>query len=350
MERTDNFQYKTIESGWKTYICKSRIGTPFDHPRWSIMLEENGEIKNPINPTTWKPTNYFIFTPDQAENLEYWYTIYKVAPTVSFTINGWDLTTYDREVNIELTIDSYTNITWYRISESSNLDLQFTSEEPTTFTLSEWLWVKTIYVQIKDWVGNYSNVASETIEFTVDTTPPEAPTLTVTPEYTNQDSVSVEVNWEVWAKVFVNWEDTWNVISESGTVNIDLDTSWLDWVKNFAITLKDALGNESDVLNLTVIKDILAPTVSGGSNNLWSVIEWNTFSWTVHLSEEVVITSVSWDNDFWISATSSYSGTLTINWIAWSAWNKSVTLNIKDKAWNVSNVTISIEVMADDWI
>ena len=71
MERTDNFQYKTIELGWKTYICKSRIGTPVDHPRWSIMLEENGEIKNPVNPATWKPTNYFIFTPDQAENLEY---------------------------------------------------------------------------------------------------------------------------------------------------------------------------------------------------------------------------------------------------------------------------------------
>jgi len=161
----DEEQTQIYEVWWYTYVCSARIWTPLTKPRWSIFKVDATWTKEyAVSKITWLPTENYEFIPSEYADLEYSDTIYKTQPIVTFTINEWDLTTENREVIINISVDSYTNITWYRISELPKLDLQFTNKAPTTFTLSEWLWVKTLYVWVKDSSGNYSEVSSESIE------------------------------------------------------------------------------------------------------------------------------------------------------------------------------------------
>lgn len=161
----DEEQTQIYEAWWYTYVCSAKIWTPLTEDKWSVYRVDADWVKRyAVSKITWTPTKNYEFIPSEYADLEYSDTIYKVKPTVSFTINWWDLTTSNRNVVIDIIMNNYINIIWYRISESNKLDLQFTTEKPTTFTLSEWLWVKTLYVWVKDWTGNYSNVASATIE------------------------------------------------------------------------------------------------------------------------------------------------------------------------------------------
>lgn len=115
-------------------------------------------------------------------------------------------------------------------------------------------------------IGGVSDVfTTTTLAVAVDSTPPNNPTLTTTPTHTNGNSVSVEVNGEVGAKVFVGGVDTGSVIAGNGKVTINLDTSGAQGAKNFAITLRDAANNISGALNLSVTKDTVAPTLSSSS-------------------------------------------------------------------------------------
>lgn len=92
-----------------------------------------------------------------------------------------------------------------------------------------------------------------------DTTPPAAPTLTSTPQYTNQNSVTVEVNGEAGAAVWVNGLASGLALDASGKTSLALDTAGADGVKSFALTLKDAAGNASGALALSIEKGTVAP-------------------------------------------------------------------------------------------
>jgi hypothetical protein len=155
-----------IEDWTDTYICESVIWTPDTQSNWSITkIDTDWKVMYPINPATWKPSSEFVFLPADATTYVYTYWRDTTVPTVSFTINEWDLTTESSEVTIEGTAADAVWVVRYNISETSQLDFnKFTNDEPTSFTLSEWLWVKTLYMWVVDWAGNYSARATTTIE------------------------------------------------------------------------------------------------------------------------------------------------------------------------------------------
>lgn len=161
----DEEQIQIYESWWYSYVCSSRLWTPLTENKWSIYrIDADSNKRYAVSKITWLPTENYEFIPSQYASLEYSDKIYKTKPTLTFTINWWDLTTSDRNVVIDITTNSYTNIIWYRISEFDKLDLTFVSEKPTSFELSEWVWAKNIYVWIKDNAWNYSDIVTNTIE------------------------------------------------------------------------------------------------------------------------------------------------------------------------------------------
>lgn len=168
-------QTKIIEVWTDTYVFSAEIWTEETSPKWNIFkIDTNGNKFYAISKIDWLPTNNKQFLPSEYLDLEYWYGRYTTKPTLTFTINNWDLTTSSQEVTLNLTIDSYLDVVKYFVSESDKLDLSnFKTTKPTSFTLSEWLWVKTLYVWVKDSAGNYSEVSSGSIELTEQLLTPE---------------------------------------------------------------------------------------------------------------------------------------------------------------------------------
>ena len=100
-----------------------------------------------------------------------------------------------------------------------------------------------------------------------DTTPPNTPTLTASPPaYINTNSVSVEVNGEAGATVFVNGASTGSTVAGNGKVTVSLNTSGADGTKNFSITLKDADLNVSGAVSVSVLKGTVAPSSVSWAN------------------------------------------------------------------------------------
>jgi hypothetical protein len=118
---------------------------------------------------------------------------------------------------------------------------------------------KLFTVLLKSILGQES--APLNISITKDTTAPNAPTLTELPTATIEDTITVEVNGEVGAKVFVNNVDSSEVVASSGKVLIALDTSGVEGDKTFVITLKDMLTHTSEPLSLSISKQPPVPPV-----------------------------------------------------------------------------------------
>jgi hypothetical protein len=85
--------------------------------------------------------------------------------------------------------------------------------------------------------------------------PTEKPTLTTTPTTTQDDTVEVEVNGKVGTTVFVNGVDSGEIIDSTDKVQVTLDTSGKAGDKNFAISLKNDKGNESEALTFVITKE-----------------------------------------------------------------------------------------------
>ncbi len=121
---------------------------------------------------------------------------------------------------------------------------------------------------------NDGNSNADAVSFNIsDGVAPATPTVTAGyPSVTSANSVSVQVNGEIGASVWVNGADTGFVIGAGGNVSVNLDTSGADGVKNFSITLKDGDSNESSAANVSITADRTPPTtvsapVSGISHN-----------------------------------------------------------------------------------
>ena len=124
---------------------------------------------------------------------------------------------------------------------------------------------KTFSMTLKDASGNES-VALE-ISIIKDTRVPTAPTLTVTPTTTKENSITVEVNGEANAMVYLNSREVGRLSSE-GTLSIDLNTSGADGSKTFSMTIKDSLGYESQPLALNIRKDTVPPAKNSTINSI----------------------------------------------------------------------------------
>ncbi len=187
------------------------------------------------------------------------------------------------------------------LSEESGGDANPTTETPT------------------DTQTGGSVVGSTTNGSVADTTAPLAPTLTTTPNFTNQDDTAVEVNGESGATLLVN------SISKGVLVNsklrLLLDTSGVDGAKEFNLTLKDSSNNYSNELNLTIIKDSVPPAQNSTIDDL------TTDDSTPPLSGNLP----SGDSD---TNTTNYTIIVKID------DNNYTAINDKDGTWSIADNTI----------
>ena len=108
-------------------------------------------------------------------------------------------------------------------------------------------------------IAHYEDSLRYEINSTVDTVPP-APAIGVDiPIITNKDATPITINGERKARVFVNGNYINTTVDDNNSVTFDLNTTGDDGNINFIITLLDNLDQESDELNITILKDTIAP-------------------------------------------------------------------------------------------
>jgi len=174
--------------------------------------------------------------------------------------------------------------------------------------------------EINTTIDSNDNNNSEINTIVVDTTAPNRPTLTITPKFTNQESVMIQVNGEENALLFVN-SILSGTLNSSGVLNFSLNTSGEDGEKDFNLTLKDSSSNESSILNIKIIKDTTPPVQNSTIDSL------TTDDTTPALSGDLP----SGNDD---SNTTNYIVKIKID-------NENYTVtNDKDGTWSLANDTI----------
>jgi hypothetical protein len=130
---------------------------------------------------------------------------------------------------------------------------------------------KVFNILLKDSSNNQSEPLILTILKTstpvLDTTAPNAPTLITTPRFTNQESITVQVNGEANAVLFIN-DFSSGTLNAQGLLSVALNTSGIDGEKDFNLTLKDSSSNESPQLNIKIIKDSIPPAQNSTIDSL----------------------------------------------------------------------------------
>ena len=105
--------------------------------------------------------------------------------------------------------------------------------------------------------GSSSSGGNNDATPTIDITAPEVPSINNLPTQTNQDSVTITVNGEADAQLFINNIGSGHLTT--GTLDVNLDTSGHDGVKTFNLILQDGSNNKSVVLVVNIIKDATVP-------------------------------------------------------------------------------------------
>jgi hypothetical protein len=270
--------------------------------------------------------------------------------TPSLTINADATYTNSTVVSINITGDTdNVGVTGWYVSESSSApDVSaggWNVARPTTFFLSSGDGLKTLYVWTKDAAENVSNAGSNSIS--LDTVNPATPTLTITPpQYTNANTVSVEVNGEVGAAIWINGDNSGLFIAGDGKTVANLDTSGGDGAKNFIITLKDAAGNESAPLSVTIHKDVTAPTamtfVSGTMPTLRITAYTNL---ELNLGENLTggnVTSMTSSNGGVISNLTIVGGYIRFDWVTPNSGGSQLRAQGTDRAGNLFDITLNV--------
>lgn len=183
------------------------------------------------------------------------------AATVSFTVNETSTGYY-----VVLPSASPAPSAASVISSGTPLSLSANSAQSVSLSGLSQTTSYVVYFAAKDALNN-AQASVSTVPFTTlatpDTTPPTNPTITAGyASSTSANSVSVEVNGEIGATVWVNGSNTGSVVGVGGKVTINLDTSGADGVKNFSITLKDASNNQSGAATVSITKDATGPSMS----------------------------------------------------------------------------------------
>jgi len=102
---------------------------------------------------------------------------------------------------------------------------------------------------------------SSSVQFKIikDSIKPLAPTVLEVSDYTNKEKVHIKVNGQIGSEVFINNISTSRIIEGDGTVLISLNTIGNDGERSFDIMLKDKALNQSDTVNIKIIKDAISP-------------------------------------------------------------------------------------------
>jgi len=163
---------------------------------------------------------------------------------------------------------------------------------------------------------------NNTTHIITDTIAPNAPSLTTTPKFTNQENLRVQVHGESNTTLFVNNFSSGSLNAE-GLLNLSLDTSGEDGVKDFNLTLKDSSSNESSLLYVKIIKDATSPAKNA------TITPLTTDDTTPPLEGKLP----SGEND---TNTTNYTIIVNINNENYNA------INNKDGKWSISDDTIDV--------
>ena len=261
-------------------------------------------------------------------------------PTLTFTPKTTQEDNISIEINGEINTTLYLNdinITTIDEDGKAILSLDTSGEDG----------IKKFNFFLKDNAQNQSEtLILEITKYTPDTTAPEIPTLSVIPNATNQESITIEVHGEANATVY-QADFFVGQLNELGTLSLDLNTSGNDGVKHFIITIKDNANNQSNPLIFDIIKDTIPPAENATINAL------STDDTTPALSGNLP----SGDND---NNTSKYTIVININGTEYEAVNNqngtwsipdniinpleegffSVTIIVTDEAGNSSSTTL----------
>lgn len=191
------------------------------------------------------------------------------------------------------------------------------------------------------------------ITFTgIDTQAPSTPSLTTTPSATNQDTVSVEVNGEVGASIWLNGSDSGLTIGATGKTWVPLDTSGAEGNKPFDIVLKDTIGNASSALHVDIAKDVTPPTTSSSvvstdgdtSNGTGTAGYTNSLRVGITITDPIPSDVAGW----FVSDSSTAPAASDAGWLdavptsydipAGADGTKSIYVYVKDAAGNVQQV------------
>ena len=237
-QRTDELQTQIVTDSGNTYICEAVLWTSLSENKWRIVkIDSNWNKTYPISKITWWPTVLHEFNVDNVLSYVYSNVFVKDIPTVSFTINNWDLTTTSRDVSVQLNVNSYTDISEYFISETNNFNLgSCVLHKPETFTLSEWYWVKTLYVYVVNKSNWLSPVAIATIDFVDNSIPTwTAPTITPARHIHNINNSTVPSVSQMYYDIAdVDW---WDLIV---TISVDdwlISLDWNPWSTSKSLTI-----------------------------------------------------------------------------------------------------------------
>jgi hypothetical protein len=191
-------------------------------------------------------------------------TIAPNKPTLTTTPSSTEQNSITVEVNGEVNSTIFVNtIKIIQIGESG--------KESITLNTSGSDGNKVFNILLKDSSNNQSEPLILTILKTstpvLDTTAPNAPTLITTPRFTNQESITVQVNGEANAVLFIN-DFSSGTLNAQGLLSVALNTSGIDGEKDFNLTLKDSSSNESPQLNIKIIKDSIPPAQNSTIDSL----------------------------------------------------------------------------------
>ena len=225
------------------------------------------------------------------------YTIDKTAPSGTLVINSGAAATNSRNVTLALSAtDALSGVTQMRFSNTGTSFSAAEAYAPTkAWTLTTGAGTKTVYVQFKDAVGNWSTVAiTDTI--VLDTTAPTISTVTAT----NITSSSATITWTTneAATSQVNYGLTTSYGSTT-TLDPTLVTAHSvaitglapNTTYNYRVRSRDAAGNERVSVNSTFVTaagaDTVAPTVQAINRVGSTPTNATSVSWTVTFSESV---------------------------------------------------------------
>ena len=121
----------------------------------------------------------------------------------------------------------------------------------------------------KSAIEHFENILRTKENLMVDTIAPLMPKLLSTvPFQTKKNIEKIEISGEVESTIYINNKKITAIDSTKKTI-ISLDTSGHDGKKSFNIILKDAYGNKSNALKVSIIKDTTAPVITlNGSKDI----------------------------------------------------------------------------------
>jgi hypothetical protein len=163
-------------------------------------------------------------------------------------------------VNIEASDRDGDNLQFSLLGTNQN-DFILTGNNISFKTLPDFEVKKQYDINISAFDGNHTVNKLIHINIENDDIVVNKPNIDINNSFTNKDAVSVGINGEYNTTLYINSVNTDIKIPQSGTLQVDLNTSGEDGNKTFEIYLLGAYNDRSDLLFVNIHKDTVSPTI-----------------------------------------------------------------------------------------